>query len=143
MTVNHPYPGFHFLVEVAGFTQAGFSEVGQLSSSVDVIEYREGSDKTAAARKFPGLRKTGEVVLRRGITGSNELYAWFATINGGQVEKRDVAISLLNEAHEPVMRWLLTDAWPRSYVAGPFNAMGSTVAIEQLVLVFDSLQLQQ
>jgi phage tail-like protein len=142
MPVNHPYPGFHFLVE-AGFTQAGFSEVSNLSSSVDVVEYRNGSDPTGTAQKFPGLRKTGEVVLRRGVTGSNELYAWFATINGGQVEKRDVVVSLLNEAHEPVMRWLLKDAWPRSYVAGPFNAMASTVAIEQLVLVFDSLQLQQ
>lgn len=142
MTVNHPYPGCHFLVD-AGFAQAGFREVSQLSSSVDVIEYRDGSDRTAAARKFPGLRKTGEVVLRRGIAGSNELFAWFGTINGGQVEKRDVRISLLNEDHQPVMQWLLIQAWPRSYVAGPFDAMASTVAIEQLVLVFDSLQLQQ
>ena len=142
MPVNHPYPGCHFLVD-AGLTQASFREVSQLSSSVDVIEYREGSDKTDSARKFPGLRKTGDVVLRRGIMGSNELFAWFNAINGAQVEKRDVRISLLNEDHEPVMQWLLINAWPRSYAAGPFDAMASTVAIEQLVLVFDSLQLQQ
>jgi len=141
MAANHPYPGFQFLVE-AGFSQAGFSEVSQLTSSVDVIEYREGSDR-AGARKFPGLSKTGEVVLRRGITGNNELFAWFSTISAGQLEKRNVAITLLNEELEPVMQWLLTNAWPRSYIAGPFNAMASTVAIEQLVLVFDSLQLQQ
>jgi phage tail-like protein len=142
MTVNHPYPGYNFLVD-AGLTQASFREVSQLSSSVDVIEYREGSDKADATRKFPGLRRTSEVVLRRGIMGSNDLFAWFGTINGGQVEKRDVRISLLNEDHEPVMQWLLINAWPRSYAAGPFDAMTSTVAIEQLVLVFDSLQLQQ
>jgi len=141
MTVNHPYPGFQFLVD-AGFTQASFREVSQLTSSVDVIEYREGGDKTAATRKFPGLRKTGEVVLRRGIIGSNELFAWFSTINGSQVEKRDVRVSLLNDDQEPVMQWLLINAWPRSYAAGPFDAMASTVAIEQLALVFDSLQLQ-
>lgn len=143
MTVTNPYPGCHFLVE-AGLSRIGFREVSRLSSSVDVIEYRDGSDKADTTHKFPGLRRTGEVVLRQGIFGSNELFAWFSALNGsGQVEKRDVRISLLDEDHQPVMQWMLMNAWPRSYAAGPFDAMASTVAIEQLVLVFDSLQLQR
>lgn len=142
MPVDHPYPGFSFLVE-AGFSQIGFREVSQISASVDVIAYRDGAEKTGASRKFPGLHRTGDVVLRQGITGSTELFAWFSTINGAQVEKRDVRISLLNEQHEPVMQWLLSQAWPRSYVAGPLDAMASTIAIEELVLVFETLQIHQ
>ena len=50
-----PYANFNFLVEIDGIAKAAFEEVSGLSAEVDVIEYREGSDKAGTVRKLPGL----------------------------------------------------------------------------------------
>ncbi len=43
-----PYKNTNFLVEIDGLSQANFAECSGLSSSVDVIEYREGGDRDGA-----------------------------------------------------------------------------------------------
>jgi phage tail-like protein len=135
-----PYPGAHFSVETGG-ARIGFLEVSQLTASVDVIEYRDGTDKSSHASKIPGLHRTGDVVLRYGTMGSAELFQWFDSVRLGKAEKRDVVIKLLDDEHEPVMTWRLRNAWPRAYRAGPLNALSSNVAIEELVLVHEGLDL--
>ena len=65
MARNDPYAQFNFILEIEGTTVAGFTEVGGLSMDQDIIEYREGAD-TATARKLPGLRKYGNISLKRG-----------------------------------------------------------------------------
>ena len=51
---DNPYSNVNFIVEVDGVAAAGFSEVDLPEGRIDVIEYREGSDKTSDARKLPG-----------------------------------------------------------------------------------------
>ena len=136
-----PYPGFNFLVE-AGTASLSFAEVSGIEASADVVEYRGGADLSFAPHKMPGLRRMGDITLRRGIAADHDLFAWFNTLNGATVERRDVSIKLLDEKHTPVATWRLAGAWPRKYIAGPFNAATSAVAIEELVLVFESLQFQ-
>jgi len=69
-----------------------------------VIEYREGSIPTAAPVLIPGLKRPVSVTLKRGmISGDNELFDWFNTIGIGTVERRDIIVSLLDEAHSPTM----------------------------------------
>ena len=77
-----PFKNFNFLVEIDGIAQAGFSECTGLRLEVDVIEYREGAD-LSSVRKLPGRSRVGDITLKRGITTSNELQAWFeSTLNG-------------------------------------------------------------
>src|ERR1035437_5617237 len=68
---DNPYAGFSFLVDLGDGdptgVSAGFSEVSGLGMTVSVIEYRNGNDKSNAPRKLPGLTKTPEVSLRRGV----------------------------------------------------------------------------
>ncbi len=54
--VKEPYRNFRFLVEIDGIVEAGFCEVIMPVSSVDVIEYREGNETGATARKIAGAR---------------------------------------------------------------------------------------
>ena len=135
-------PGFHFQVEWGG-TRIGFTEVSGLDARTTPIEYREGSSPTAEKVSIPGLKSNGHVVLKRGVMpNDNEFFDWYATIGVGEVEKRDITISLLNEAHEPVMVWKLRDAWPVAVIAPTLKAMASEIAIESLEIAHGGITVQ-
>ena len=70
-----PYRQFNFRLEIDGLQLGSFSEVSLGAAITEVVEYREGGEK-AGVRKLPGLTKYSNVVLKRGISASLELYQW-------------------------------------------------------------------
>jgi phage tail-like protein len=139
---NYPLPAYHFTVEWGG-TRTGFTEVIGLSMENEVIEYREGSSPTFSTIKMPGLRKYSNIILKRGIIkNDNDFYTWMNTINGNQVEKRDIVISLLNENHEPIRAWKLKNAWPCKIQSSDLKANANEVAIETMELAHEGLSIQ-
>jgi phage tail-like protein len=141
-----PYPAYNYLVEVAGMdqgsAQAGFSEVSGLSAEINVIEYRNGSDKVNTVRKLPGLVKYSNIVLKRGITGDLTLWQWVSQAIQGNVQRVDGSIVLLDEARNPVMRWKFRRGWPCRYEGPTFAAKGSDVAIETLEICHEGLEIE-
>jgi phage tail-like protein len=142
-----PYAQFNFLVDLgsgAEGPEAGFQECSPISTSVDVIEYRNGNDRENNVRKITGLNKASDVTLKRGIIGSLALYNWLNQIrNGDQASIRTVTIQLLNEDHTQVaMTWRLQRARIIKHTSGPFNAKGNDVAIEEIVLAYERLELE-
>ena len=107
MERNDPYSQYNFVLEIAGLTVAGFAEVGGLSMEQDIIEYREGSD-TATVRKLPGLRKYGNITLKRGYTQNRELWEWRKSTIDGATVRRNGAVVLRNEAGQAALRWEFT-----------------------------------
>ena len=99
-----PYRNFNFRVEIDGIQMAGFSECSGLNTEVAVIEYREGDDKTGI-RKLPGLAKFGDVVLKRGITKSNEFQSWLRNIINGVPDRRTGFVILMDADRTEVARW--------------------------------------
>ena len=138
---DDPYGRFNFLVELEGVARAGFSEVEGLGGEIDVIAYREGADRTNAPRLLPGLVHYPRVVLRRGFAGDESLFAWWTAAAAGELERRSVAIVLLDEKREVVARWLLRRAWPSKWEGPALNAKTSEVAIESLELVHEGIEL--
>ena len=143
-----PYGEFNFLVDLGtGDTsgpEAGFSECSAIAFEVSVAEYRNGNDKENAVRKITGLQKTTDVTLKRGVIGSLNLYRWLDEIrNGDQNALRTVRIQLQSEDHtEVVMTWVLQRARPVKYDAGPLDAKGTDVAIEELTLAYERLEIE-
>lgn len=136
-----PYGAFNFVVEIGGEAQAGFQEVSGLGMTIDVIEYRNGNE--VATRKLPGIHRYQNAVLRRGVIGSLSLYKWIDDVRrGGTPAARDVAIMLLDESMQEVARWNLTRAWPVKYQGPTLNASTSEVAVEELVLTYESLEME-
>lgn len=139
---KYPLPVSHFIVEWGG-NSIGFTEVSGLSQEVEIIEYREGSSPVQSSIKMPGQIKYSNVILRRGIVkGDNDFFNWINTISLNQVERRDVVIKLLNEAHEPVRTWKLKNAWPCKVSASDLKADASEVAIESMELTHDGLVIE-
>jgi phage tail-like protein len=145
---NRPYAQFNFLVDLGtgdpSSPQAGFRECSRIGMSVDVIEYRNGNDKENDVRKLTGLSRVNDVTLRRGLIGSLDLYQWLDEIrNGDEGAFRSVLIQLQNEDHTVVAQtWKLLRARIIKYVSGPFDAQGRDVAIEELTLAYERLQVE-
>jgi phage tail-like protein len=145
---DRPYGQFNFLVDLGtGVTdgpEAGFQECSGISMSVDVIEYRNGNDKENNTRKLTGLARVADVTLKRGIIGSLGLYKWIDQIrNGDPAALRTVLIHLQNEDHTAiVMTWKLLRARIIKHTSGPLNARGTDVAIEEMTLAYERLELE-
>ena len=139
-TRKDPYKNFNFLVEIDGMTQAGFSECSGLRLEVDVIEYREGGEPSSAVRKLPGRARVGDITLKRGITGSNQLQAWIESTAQGIVNRKNGVIILLDDERKPVVRWKFFNAFPRKWEGPVFAAKGTDVAIETLTLCCERLE---
>src|SRR6266542_4274853 len=96
---DRPYVQFNFLVDLGnGVTegpQAGFQEVSNIGMEVTVAEYRTGNMKENSVQKITGLNKATDVTLKRGVSGSLDLYQWLDQIrNGDQAAYRTVTVQL-------------------------------------------------
>ena len=145
---DKPYVQFNFLVNLGdGNTEgpeAGFQECSNIGMEVTVAEYRRGNDKENSVRKITGLNKATDVTLKRGVIGSLNLYNWLNDIrNGNQNAERTVIIQLQNEDHtEIVQTWKLLRARIIKHVSGPMNARGTDVAMEELTLAYERLEME-
>lgn len=145
---ERPYVQFNFLVDLGDGTtdgvQAGFQEVSGIGMEVTVAEYRNGNEKENAVRKITGLNKSTDVTLKRGVIGSLNLYQWLDQIrNGDQTAFRTVVIHLQNEDHSAtVQTWKLLRARIIKHTSGPMNAKGTDVAMEELVLAYERLEME-
>jgi phage tail-like protein len=142
-----PYGCFNFLVSFDGLdpsaVQAGFSGVQGLDMSVEALPYRAGNDKSNAPRLVAGRARPVTVTLLRGVIGDLTLYEWFVTSLHGAPDRRTVIIKLLSEDREDTVQlWKLENAWPTALEGPTLDGMGSTVAIERLVLVAEAMTIE-
>lgn len=145
---DRPYMQFNFLVDLGtGNTdgiEAGFQECTNIGMEVTVAEYRNGNEKENSVRKITGINKSTDVTLKRGLCGSVNLYQWLNDIrNGNQKAYRTVLIHLQNEDHTAtVLTWKLLRARIIKNVYGPFSAKGTEVAMEELTLAYERLEVE-
>ena len=145
---DRPYVQVNFLVDLGdGVTDgpaAGFQELSGIGMEVTVSEYRTGNSKENGVMKITGMNKSTDVTMKRGVIGSLNLYQWLDQIrNGDQKAMRTVTIQLQNEDHTAVVQtWKLLRARIIKHTSGPFNAKGTDVAMEELVLAYERLEME-
>jgi len=140
--MQYPLPKFHFDVDW-GDDSGSFTEVSGLDVETEIIEYREGASRSYSKQKIPGMQKYANVVLKRGVMSArNGFFDWWNTVSLNQVERRDVTVSLLNESHEPVMVWKITEAWPTKVTGTDLKADGNEIAIETIELAHEGITIQ-
>jgi phage tail-like protein len=143
-----PYVQFNFLVDLGtgntGGPEAGFQECSNIGMEVTVAEYRNGNEKENSVRKITGLNKATDVTLKRGVIGSLNLYQWLDDIrNGNQNALRDVNVHLQNEDHTAIVQtWKLMRARIIKHISGPMNAKGTDVAMEELTMAYERLEME-
>ena len=148
-----PLRGLKFRVTVPGIPflgNMGFSKITGISQEAELIEYREG-DEPLAQRKMPGLIKTGEATLERGIahvTTAEGLVAWkeaASTALAGPVDgaeslyRQNMNIQVMNRLG--VVDWQITlvNAWPRVIEYGDLDANTSDVWLMRCMFVYEAI----
>ena len=124
-------------------TRAGFRECSGLENSQNAGEYREGTDKNPSARKIPGLVTYSDITLSRGITADSRLWEWRETVMNGTVERHDISITLLDDVGNAKITWNLYDCWPRQWTGPSFDATADDLAVEQLVLAYERIEVDR
>ncbi len=145
---ERPYVQFNFLVDLQDGqeqqTVGGFQEISNVGMEVTVAEYRNGNDTENSVRKITGLNKATDVTMKRGVIGVLNLYQWLDAIrNGDQNARRRVTIKLQNEDRTAIVQtWHLLEARIIKHVSGPFNAKGTDVAMEELTVAYERLEME-
>lgn len=147
-----PYKNFRFLVSwiptVGGGSPtvvAGISKVSGLNRTTEVVKFRAGGDPSVV-RNSPGQTAYDAITLERGITHDIEFEQWAnkiwsysnSTSNQQQLMslgdfRKDLVITLCNEAGQPVLAWKVYRCWVSQFQALPeLDGSGNAVAIQTI-----------
>jgi phage tail-like protein len=134
-----PLPKFHFQVKWDA-TVMSFQEVSGLDIQSEEIKYRQGDSPAFSVVKMPGLKKFGNVTMKKGIfKGDNKFWDWFNQIKMNTIKRVPVIISLLDESGAPTMVWTLANAWPTKITGTDMKAEGNEVAVESIEIAHEGL----
>lgn len=145
---DRPYVQFNFHVNlgdgVTNTPQAGFQEISGIGMEVTITEYRPGNYAFNNVIKTAGLNKATDVTMKRGVIGSLDLYRWLDEVrNGASTGLRTVTVELKSEDRSTtVQTWRLINARIMKHVSGPLNAKGTDVAMEELTLSYERLEME-
>jgi len=138
-TTIWPLPKFYFQVKWDSNVMS-FSEVSGLDIEAQQIPYRHGDSPEFSEIKMPGIKKTGNVTMKKGVFKSdNKFWDWFNQIKMNTIKRVPVTISLLDETGAPTMVWTLANAWPTKITGTDLKAEGNEVAIETIEIVHEGL----
>lgn len=138
-----PLPAFYFKVEVEDLGEMSFKEVSGLDIEAQIIEYRHGNSPAFSTIKMPGLKKSSNIILKKGVFKSdNKFFDWFNEIKLNTIKRRAVTISLLDEEGNPTMVWKLSNAWPTKITGVSLKSDGNDPAVEQIDLAHEGLTIE-
>ena len=134
-----PLPKFHFQVKWDSNVMS-FQEVSGLNDEAQVIEYRHGDSPSFSAIKMPGIRKFGNITMKKGVFKSdNKFWDWYNQIKMNTIKRIPITISLLDEAGAPTMVWTLANAFPSKITGTDLKSTGNEVAVESIEIVHEGL----
>jgi phage tail-like protein len=137
-----PMPKFFFSVTWGG-NELAFQEVSGLDVQSEEIKYRHGNSKQFSVIKMPGMKKFGNVTMKKGVfKGDNKFWDWLKQIEMNTIKRVPVIISLMDQAGAAVMVWTLTNAWPTKISSTDLKSEGNEVAIETIEIVHEGLTIE-
>ena len=142
-----PFTNFNFSVEIypdgksAPIAEASFSECDGLEMTHDVKTIRSGGANDRAVR-VPGTVNYSNLTLKRGMTGNFDLWTWFENSIADPFLRANAEVVLLGEdGSSERARFQLHRCLPAKLKAPPLNAKDGQVAIEELQLAYEKLEL--
>lgn len=137
-STDPPFTGT-FLFEVEGVGEIGaFTECSGLTVEVEVEELQEGG-QNHFTHKLPGRMKWPNIVLRRGITDSDNLFEWFQKSSGdgfagagSKLARSPGSVTLVDAAGQPKRAWAFVGAFPVRWSGPELAASSNAAATEQL-----------
>lgn len=139
-----PLPSFYFKVNISNIGDISCSEVSGLETEYEEITYRAGDSPEFTKIKMPGLRKAGDLTLKKGIyKGDTALWDWVNKVKMNTIQREVVTISLLDESGSPVTTWEAVNAWPKKLTVDGFKSDGNSTSIETLVIAHEGVNIKK
>ena len=136
-----PLVKFQFSVKI-GDKEAFFQEVTGLSAEIQQIEYRQGNSKEFSTVKMPGIKKIGNVTLKKGIFKDDKgFWDLYKQVTMNTFERKTITISLLDEKNELAMSWTLANAFPVKITVTDMKSDANEPAVESMELAHEGLAL--
>ena len=132
-----PHSGANFLVDLGAGNpraeSAGFCEVVFPTLPV------ERGETTVDDCSCP----SPNLILRRGVTGTPDLYDWWKQARAGKAPRRRVVkVMLLDDDQRTVVwTWRFRNVRPVSLGYSPLQAMAPSLLIETIELAFDDVEI--
>jgi len=116
----------------------GFSECTGIEMAMAPEEYKEGG-RNGGLLKFPTRVTWSNLILKRGLANSTELWDWHYGFAIGEGTRRDGMITLLDEQRSTRCIWYFTRGLPIKYSGPALNATQNNVAIETIEIAHEGL----
>lgn len=144
---ERPYRNSNFLVDfgrgdsrslLAGFAEVIFPDfmVGQSDGHQRPPAMHQPVERAEDAA-------ANRLVLKRGVMGSLDLYAWWDEVRKGTApQKRTAKVQLLGEDQSTVvLTWRFDNVRPVTLSYSPLRAMEGGILMETLILKFDRMEM--
>ncbi|MFB9371577.1 phage tail protein [Kitasatospora sp. NPDC001664] len=134
--------GHSFGLEFDGVVIKQINEVSGLKMEQDVIELKQNTaDGKYVIKKLPGRPKAGEVTLTRGLTADNSFEKWVKDSRFGKMSsvRKGGAIIVFDYEGNPIKRYVLVNAWPKSLEIGSLKAGDTSVLTEKIVITYEQM----
>lgn len=126
--------------------RGAFSEVSGLEATMAPKTLREGGRNWGEVQ-LAGPTSFAPVILKRGITEVADLWNWFDVStrqsNHALCLSGTIDVYHPQDPDKPLLRWRITNALPTRFKGPDLSSTASQVAIEELQLVHEGLELER
>ena len=127
-----------FIFEVDGLEIGRFMEVSGLEVEIGTESVEEGG-QNGYVHRLPGRMSWPNISLKRGVTQSDNLFAWVNKSSGEQfasagnkLTRSSAAITLMGPGGKRLRSWNFVDAFPVKWKGPDFTAESDNTVSEQL-----------
>lgn len=129
------YIGTHnFMIEIEGIDviNTEFVSVSGVVSESEEIEFMHGQDPYV--RKTAGRVTYEPVTMERVYKGVDDFYGWRLEVENGNIERRNVTVTMMDASFTPIRAMMLEQAWPSKWEMPDMDASSSGPATERITL---------
>lgn len=155
---QYPFTAFNFSVEItptgasAPLVSGAFAECDGLEVSMEAKTIREGGNNARQVR-FAGPLTYGQLTLKRGMTRDFALWRWVTDSQQNTALRAETVVVVYGSEQSPSgggggqrtvrARFVLSRCLPLKIKAPSLNAKDGLVAIEELQLAYEQLELRE
>ena len=132
---HHNTADFNFKVAIDEIEveNSKFISVSGVVSSSETMEFMHGDDRYVM--KQPGRASFEDIELKRIYQQVDAFYEWRVQIENGNIQRKNVTISLMLPDMSTVVRTMtIMDCYPSKWELPPMDASSSKAAVETITL---------
>jgi len=129
---------FQVVIDDMEVLNTEFVSISGVVSESEEIEFMNGTDPYV--RRSAGRVTYEPVTMERVYKGIDDFYRWRLEVENGNVERRNVTITMMNAAFESVRAMTLEGAWPSKWEMPDMDAGSSGPAMERITMTVERVR---